>query len=170
MTIAGIDFSSFQVDVAILSEDDDTATHHEFKFGKKDQDAFDRARCIREIMPTRTWWEAQGVIAVGIEDPRGPHRNVDSVIYRVQGAILACIPPELMVKPWKPQEWRKQIGVSHKGKESLYEFAVARWPESRYSYTADGLIDGLVEPSQDCCDAYCMAYATRMQIQFAEAA
>lgn len=166
MTVAGIDFSSFQINIVILSEDDDTATHHEIKFGRKGQDAFDRARTVREAMPSRSWWEDHGVIAIGIEDPRGPHRNVDSVIYRVQGAILACIPPELMVKPWKPQEWRKAIGVSHKGKESLAAFAVARWPGLNYRYM-DGV---LVEPSQDACDAYCMAWATRGQIVIAEAA
>ncbi len=157
MTIAGIDFNSFQADIVLLSEDDDTATHHVFAFGKGD--AFDRARTIRGSMPSRDWWTDQGVIAIGIEDPRGAARNVDSVLYRVQGGILACLPARLMVYPWKPQAWRSELGLSSKGKESLAEFAWAHWPGS----VGHGM-------SQDALDAYCLAYATRQRIEISEAA
>jgi hypothetical protein len=158
--IGGIDFSSFQVDVVLLSEDDDTATHHVFPFGRKGQDAFDRARGVRAAMPTRSWWEDHGTVAIGIEDPRGAARGVDSVLYRVQGAILACLPPELLVQPWKPGEWRKQLGIANVGKEAPAIFAESHWSRIlvQESY------------SQDALDAYCLAYATRQRLVIGEAA
>lgn len=154
--IAGIDFSSFQADIVLLSEDDDTATHHVFRFGKGD--AFDRARTIRGSMPSRDWWTDQGVIAIGIEDPRGVARSADAPLYRAQGAIIACLPPRLLVQPWKPGEWRKQLGISNVGKVAPAQFAFDRWD------------DWPVGCSQDALDAYCLAYATRQRVVIEEAA
>lgn len=155
--ICGIDFSSFQADIVLLSEDGDTATHHVFRFGKGD--AFDRARTIRGSMPSRDWWTDQGVIAIGIEDPRGVARSADAPLYRAQGAILSCLPARLLVQPWKPGEWRKQLGISNVGKEAPYQFALTRWY-------------GTGEPptSQDAADAYCLAYATRQRVVIEQAA
>jgi len=151
--IAGIDFNSHQADIVILDEDTDHATHHVFTFGEGD--AFDRARTIRYSMPSRSWWDEQGVIAIGIEDPRGAARNVDSVLYRVQGAILVCLPARLLVQPWKPGEWRKQLGISNVGKEAPAWFAAEHWTR----FPSDLTIE-----SQDALDAYCLAYATRQRI------
>lgn len=148
--IAGIDFNSWQVDIVLLDEDTNQATHHVFVFGKGD--AFDRARTVRQSLPSRSWWEDKGVIAIGIEDPRGAARNVDSVLYRVQGAILVCLPPLLLVQPWKPGEWRKQLGISNVGKEAPAQFAFDRWT---------GWPSGC---TQDALDAYCLAFATRQRI------
>jgi hypothetical protein len=156
MSVAGIDFNSFQADVVILDEDTDAAEHHVFTFGRTiggTGDAFDRARTIRHTMPTTSWWEEHGVIAIGIEDPRGAARNVDSILYRVQGAILACLPARLMVAPWKPGEWRKELGLPNTGKEAPAAFARTNWDHMR---------DG--DYSQDALDAYCLAFATRQRI------
>lgn len=155
--IAGIDFSSFQADIVVLSEDDDTATHHVFRFGKGD--AFDRARTIRGSMPSRDWWTDQGVIAIGLEDPRGVARSADAPLYRAQGAIIACLPPRLLVQPWKPGEWRKQLGISNVGKEAPAWFATNHWhsPAIRIA-------------SQDAMDAFCIAMATRQRIVIGMAA
>lgn len=155
--IAGIDFNSFQVDIMLLHEDTDDATHHVYPFGKKG-DAFDRARNIRLALPSHSWWEDNGVIAIGIEDPRGAARNVDSILYRVQGAILACLPADLMVHPWKPQSWRSELELSTKGKEALYLFAARHWT------------DGPLVITQDAADAYCLAYATRQRLVIEKAA
>lgn len=155
--ICGIDFSSFQADIVLLSEDDDTATHHVFRFGKGD--AFDRARTIRGSMPSRDWWTDQGVIAIGIEDPRGVARSADAPLYRAQGAIIACLPPRLLVQPWKPGEWRKQLGISNVGKLAPADFAMWHWMD-RAQFA----------PGQDALDAYCLAYATRQRVVIEEAA
>lgn len=156
MAIGGIDFSSFQADIVILSEDDDTATHHVFRFGKGD--AFDRARTIRAVMPSRDWWTDQGVIAIGLEDPRGVARSADAPLYRAQGAILSCLPPRLLVQPWKPGEWRKQLGISNIGKEAPYWYAMGGWAD----------MPG--DASQDARDAFCIAVATRQRVVIEEAA
>lgn len=153
--VAGIDFSSFQADVVLLSEDDDTAIHHVLEFGKTG-DAFERARRVREAFPSRGWW-LEHCVAVGIEDPRGAARNVDSVLYRIQGAILACLPQMLMVQPWKPGEWRKQLGISNVGKEAPAQFARDRWA---WNPTWVGVPEPL-DRSQDAADAFCVAWATR---------
>ena len=157
MAVGGIDFSSFQADIVILDEDTDHATHHVYRFGKGD--AFDRARTIRYSMPSRSWWEEQGVIAIGIEDPRGVARSADAPLYRAQGAIIACLPERLLVQPWKPGEWRKQIGISNVGKDAPAEYAWSHWPGS----VGHGI-------SQDGLDAYCLAYATRQKIVIEAAA
>lgn len=158
--IAGIDFSSFQADIVLLSEDDDTATHHVFRFGKGD--AFDRARTIRGSMPSRDWWTDQGVIAIGIEDPRGMSTTAIAVLNRAMGGILACLPPTMFVHPWKPAEWRSELGISNVGKEAPRDFAWMHW--------AGVPLPAVVAKSQDSLDAYCLAYATRQRVVIEEAA
>lgn len=138
----------------ILDEDTDHATHHVFGFGKGD--AFDRARTIRYSMPSRSWWDDQGVIAIGIEDPRGVARSADAPLYRAQGAILVCLPQRLLVQPWKPGEWRSQLGISNVGKVAPATFAFDHW------------IEWPIGCSQDALDAYCLAYATRQRIQITD--
>lgn len=157
MAVAGIDFSTWQADVCIISEDDETAEWHVFPFGKQG-DAFDRARRIRDCMPSRGWWIDQGVIAVGIEDPRGASRKVDAPIYRAQGAIVACLPSSLLVVPWKPQQWRSELGIAPHGKEAPRDFALGRW------------VNRPDEPSQDLCDAFGIGVATRQRIVVGDAA
>ena len=154
-TVAGIDFSSHQADVVLLDESTDHATHHVFKFGRGD--AFDRARTIRYSMPSRSWWEDEGVIAIGIEDPRGVARSADAPLYRAQGAILVCLPQLLLVQPWKPGEWRKQLGIANTGKVAPAAFALERWLPPVGVWT------------QDMADAYCLAYATRQRIEVTKA-
>jgi hypothetical protein len=151
--IAGIDFSTKAVDVVLLDEDSDAATWHRFEL--EGQDAFDRARFVRRAMwsPASSWWD--DVLAVGIEDPRGYNAGV---LYRVQGAILACIPNSNLVQPWIPSEWRRQVGLpGNASKNDVWVFTmdqretIERWP-------------------QDACDAYCIALATRQRLEIGAAA
>lgn len=103
--IAGIDFSSHFVDVILLNENTDAAQWHRYPLTHlPGWDAFDRARTIRANMPSRSWWENAGVIAIGIEDPRGYGAGH---LYRIQGGILQCLPPDVLVQPWIPSQWRK---------------------------------------------------------------
>jgi len=154
MWVAGVDFDSHGIDLVLLEEDSDQAFHERWPL--IGVDAFDRAQHVaglRKFVWDSTAW--RNVIALGIEDPRGPARSADAPIYRTQGAILACLPDGLYVHPWKPQAWRKQIGVSHIGKPPLMEFAEQHW---------GGQPGGLNTPhlTQDAADAFCIAWATRM--------
>lgn len=106
--VAGVDYSSKFVDVVLVDIDTPTTVEwHRYDLGTTG-DAFDRTRRVRDALPSRGWWRDQGVIAIGIEDPRG---HSAGVIYRVQGGILQCLPPELLVHPWIPSAWRKTVGL-----------------------------------------------------------
>lgn len=106
--IAGIDLSSHAVDCVLIDENDHRViAWHRWQL-TANGDAFDRTRWVRDSMPSRGWWKDEGVIAAGIEDPRGQSAGV---IYRVQGAIISCLPTWLLVHPLNPGEWRKLIGI-----------------------------------------------------------
>ena len=153
--IAGIDFSTRAVDIVLLDEDSDAATWHRFEL--TGNDAFDRARYVRQAMPyaLSEFWD--DVVAIGIEQPRG-NFGVTHMM-RIQGAVLACIYLKKLVQPWNPASWRKTVGLP--GNASKLEVAA--------------LVDTLRPGGrplwpQDACDAYCIALATRMQIQMGAAA
>lgn len=155
--VAGIDYSTRSIDVILLDEDTDRATWQPFPLHGPG-DAFDRARTVREALPPRSWWEDAGIIAIGIEDPRG---YAAGHLYRVQGAILACIPTALLVHPWIPSSWRTAVnlaGNSSKQAVKIHSLRLAgtsretdRWP-------------------QDAHDAHLIARATRSVLQYPEAA
>lgn len=150
MWVGGLDFDSHSLDLVLLEEDEDVAYHHRWQL--TGIDAFGRAQSVPSLTPL---WEStawRNVIALGIEDPRGASRNADAPIYRTQGAILACLPDTLLVQPWKPQSWRKQLGVAHIGKGPPADFALAHWQNAPE------------RPTQDALDAFCIAWATRMVI------
>lgn len=150
--IAGIDYSTRAVDIVLLDEDTDAATWHRFEL--KGADAFDRSRKVREALHgSFGLWD--DVLACGIEDPRG--FNAGS-LYRVQGAILSCLPHGLLVHPLIPSEWRKTVGLSgNASKADVARFAGARLVGTTWA-------GSLIWP-QDACDAYCIALATRTLIQ-----
>ncbi len=140
--ICGIDLSTRFIDLVFIGEDIPTW----LRFPLAGHDAFDRARDVRMALPPRTSVMWDDVEAIGIEDPRGYNAGV---LYRVQGAVLACMPSEVLIHPWIPSEWRKAVGMpgnASKGHVSLWVRAEQRdlvkyWP-------------------QDACDAYCIALAT----------
>lgn len=148
MYVAGIDFDTHGIDLVLLNEEDDRAIHGRWQL--LGHDAFERARYVQTLdyhLWNSTAW--RNVIALGIEDPRGPSRNVDAPIYRVQGAILACLSSELLVERWMPQAWRKRLQIAHIGKEPIREYALAHWLDAPQAVT------------QDALDAFCVAAATR---------
>lgn len=153
--IAGIDFSTHAVDVVLLDEDTDAATWHRFPL--EGQDAFERARYVRRAMwsPASSYWD--DVLAVGIEDPRGYGAGS---LYRVQGAILACIPNSKLVQPWIPSAWRKAVGLAGNASKADVFLHVARTSPGRTA----------IDWPQDACDAFCIALATRNKLERKQAA
>lgn len=153
--IAGIDFSTHAVDIVKLDEETDAATWHRFEL--TGQDAFDRARSVRAAMPGGSFWD--DVLACGIEDPRG--YNAGS-LYRVQGAILACLPSGLLVQPWIPSAWRAAVGLSGRASKDHVQEYVEEVLRTPMRTTWDW--------PQDACDAYCIALSTRLRLERKDAA
>lgn len=155
--VAGIDYSTHTIDIVLLNEDDNEAVWHRYPIDVyQDSDAFSRTREVRDAMRPRSWWKDQGTIAIGIEDPRG---HGTGHLYRIQGAILACIPPDLLVQPWIPSAWRKQVGLKGNAtKAEVQEHVTWRLNQRAFAWP------------QDACDAYAIAYATRSVLERQEAA
>lgn len=157
MRIAGIDYSSHFIDAVFIDEDSGKAEWR--RWGLHGNDAFDRARSIRDSMPARGWWQDEGVVAAGIEHPGGKYGT--GPLLRIQGAILACLPPTLLVEPWAPAKWRKAVGLpGNASKQRVAEWAT--WE--------GGLGQKAVFWAQDACDAYTIAQATRQALEHEEAA
>ena len=153
--IAGIDLSTRAVDCVTIHETTGRldAWHH-WPIDATG-DAFDRTRWIRDTMPARGWWKDQGVIAIGIEDPRG---NSAGIIYRAQGAILACLPTSTLVHPLIPSEWRKLVGLpGNASKQDVREWGIELGC-SHPGWTADAY------------DALAIAHATRTLLARQDAA
>lgn len=133
MIHAGIDYSSFRIDV-VLFDEEARPTHAAFELGRG-RDAFERVRDVREAMPVRGWWRDEGVVAIGLEEPRGPGNGS---LLRIQGAILACLPRELLVVPLSPSQWRRSAGIAGNAPKaairnwSLGHGGDAHWPQDAH--------------------------------------
>lgn len=151
MRVAGIDYSSHAIDVVLVHQDDlEPPVWHRHELAA-DGLAFDRTRLVRDWrLPS-----ADDVLAVGIEDPRGQNSGA---LYRVQGAILARLPADVLVVPWIPSQWRKYVGLAG----NCTKLGVA------LGAVALGAPEEWVTP--DSYDAYCIAYATRAALTLAETA
>lgn len=146
MRVAGIDVSSFAVDVVTIPLDGFGISHRVFLLDGAD--AFDRTRQVGEVMPGRSseFWD--DILAVAIEEPAG--RN-PGFAFRVQGAVLSMIPSRMLVTKFMPSEWRKLNGIpGNATKDAVFEWAQAH-------------LGGF--GSQDEADAYCIARALRLALE-----
>lgn len=149
--VAGIDYSSNAIHVAMLDTDSDRAHWHVRRIDDATGDSFERARRVRDVMPARGSWLDSGVVLVGIESTYSQSFKATAALARVQGAILACLPPGIPVLPVTAQEWKRvTIGKSNASKEEVAAWASERW----------GALAPVGVP-QDVWDAYCIAYAVR---------
>lgn len=170
MKVAGIDLSSHAIDIVKI----DRYSYQGFRWthvdlGKKG-DAFDRARLVRarfgEAHGTRFW---DDVIAVGIEEPFGRGQLSTAAGYRVQGAILACLPSGLLVQPWAPATWKYTIGIGgNADKQRIMEWAVKKNQQRGHVPKPTGIVlnsgpEQWVYP-QDVADALGIAEATRLNL------
>jgi hypothetical protein len=153
--VAGIDYSTHAIDVVLIDEDTLKPEWHRLELAGAD--AFDRARTVRpRLIGTRYSWD--GVLAVGIEEPRGYGAGH---LYRIQGAILTVIPNQILVQPWVPSEWRKAVGLKgNASKQDIYAFTVATMFKSGPKLAPDS-----IHWPQDACDAYCIARATLQALE-----
>ncbi len=155
MRVAGIDLSTFAVDVVKVPLD--AGAPEWTRYPLNGADAWERTRSVAQALPgpSSAYWD--DVCAIGVEEPRGKSAGV---IYRVQGAVLARLPVATLVHPLVPSEWRKLVGLKgNSGKDEVAFFAIN-----------DGEEDEFRDWPQDACDAYCIALATRSLISQEQAA
>lgn len=144
---AGIDYDTRGVHVVILREDEPSEYICLLLLGV---DAFERTREVRDRMPARLWWRDEGVVALGIEEPMARGKlsiQTTPKLKAIQGAILSCLPRDLLVNPMTANVWRTEVGLAgNASKDDISLFvhddlrADPHWP-------------------QDACDAFCLALA-----------
>lgn len=157
--IGGIDYSTHAIDIVLVDENTERAIWHRFTLTTlPGWDAFDRARTIRANMPSRSWWEDRGVIAIGIEDPRGYGAGH---LYRIQGGILQTLPPDVLVQPWIPSQWRKANMIAGNATKQAVQI---------HSLRLVGTSKKTDEWPQDAHDAHLIARATRSALERTRAA
>lgn len=105
MTVAGIDYSTKFVDVALLQEDSDAATWHRYPL--TGDTPFYRARSVKHALPTASWWEHNGVYLAAIEQAFSVTFNAATALARIQGAIAATLPSTLTMFETAPNEWQR---------------------------------------------------------------
>ena len=156
--IAGIDYDSSAIDVVLIDEDSGAwLGWHRYDLACGPGGALDRARRVRDLLPSRSTW-ADEVVAIGIEQPFSKITASLAPLLRVQGAILACLPREIRVEPLPPN--RKIAGHGWKaltvGKTNATKTDVARWA------IANG---APADVPQDAFDAFCIARAMRQILE-----
>lgn len=157
--IAGIDYSSFQIDIVLLDDEADTATWHPCPLPGKTP--FDRARAVRHRFPTLSWWDDQGVYLVAIEDPYSQANHTAKALGLIAGAIACRLPPQLTVIHTAPSEW-KRLAV---GKPSASKAEVTRWARVQLEHGYVSPIppsDMVTKWSEHAYDAYSIARAVRV--------
>lgn len=168
MRVAGIDVSTFAVDVVLVGFDTD-APPEWHRFPLIGSDAFDRTRSVADAMHGRAsvFWDE--ILAVGIEHPAG-HHGVGPLL-RIQGAVLACIPSRVLVEPWPPGKWRTAVGLPGNASKDM----CAQWSWDKLSMTPPPIFRSEYRRNisawpNDAHDAHLIALATRQALNQQEAA
>lgn len=105
--IAGVDISSFAIDIVLLDDDTDDATWHHFAL--RGSTPFERARNARLVLPGRSWWEDCGVWLLGYEDPVGHHAHTAKALGLALGAVAVLLPPSLVCVATQASEWQRKF-------------------------------------------------------------
>lgn len=146
VSVIGCDLSSFAVDLVVLQDDSRSGTWHRFML--EGSTPFERARSLRGVFPTRSWFEEQGCWLFGIEDPYSASKGVAKALGLATGAVAALLPRELTVIQTPPSEWKRlTTGAANASKAD-----VARW----------AACNGFVPGDLNATDAYAIARAVRL--------
>lgn len=157
-SIAGIDFDSHGVFVALIDEDSGAwqgKMQADLDCGPGD--ALARARRVRDLMPARDGWADAGVTAIGLESTFSRDFRAATALCRIQGAIIACLPRDVPLflltaggrrtPGWKLLTVGAADSLTTSSKEQVKHWSVDR-----------GAPTGL---PQDLYDAFAIARATR---------
>lgn len=154
---AGIDYDTKRIDVVLVDEDGAPLEHRRYPLTGpflEHEDAFERARRIRDVLPARSSWADEGVEVVAVEQPYSDTFRASAGLQRVQGGILACLPSPLdrsvTVARFTPAEWRRANGLPAGGKRNALKAATRAYAISRGCSSSW---------PQDAFDAFCVALA-----------
>lgn len=164
MEVWGVDFSTKQVDrVSVLTDSDEHVIW--WRHPMEGSTLEDRIRYMNAsvLQPSFGWVPAfsfpgrgsnawDDVLAIGIERPIGKFST--DQLSMVLGALITRVPSRTLMKLWTPPAWKAACGMSG----SAPKFAVRDW-------VATQLGDHPLLESQDACDAYAIAYATRAAVE-----
>ena len=153
--IAGVDYSTTAIDVILLDEDTNHATHHRRRLDTGPGNAQDRLRRVRDAMPSRGAWRDSGVTVIGIEEPfaYGTMKSLPAMLM-VLGAIIATLPPELPLALLRADDWRKACGLRIRGQRDELKREAIRFATSRWSNPPLRVDDNIA-------DAFGVAWAAR---------
>jgi hypothetical protein len=155
MMVCGCDFSTRAFDFVALELDTDEATWHRVSIDEPKLTALERARLARDRLPNRYMWRDAGFVAVCWEQPYSQNRDDIRAYGRVEGILLATLPPDLPVYTYQPSLWKKRTtGDGHASKEAAREWARDHW-------------QGIGPPAfdalpLDATDAFCVAWIGRI--------
>lgn len=91
-------------------------------------------------------------------------------LFRIQGAVIACLPSRLLVEKWMPSSWRKAVGIpGNASKLDVEKWVVRRCLDLVKPPETGETVEFPLWP-QDACDAYCIAEATGRAIRHEAAA
>jgi hypothetical protein len=152
--VAGLDISSYAVDLVLLDEETDAATWQRFSLAGATP--FERTRTLRDVFPTRYFWEEHGVYLFAVEDPHSRFPHAAKAMGLVTGGVAALLPREAVVVQTAPKEWKRIFtGNANATKDAVAERAIDLWTESGAPVPyCDGEDD-------NTWDAYGIAWAVR---------
>lgn len=136
MNVAGIDVSSFAIDIVLL--DDDTDAARWYRINSDRATPFERARRIAALFPRTSWWDDRGVYLVGIEDPYSASKGVAKALGIATGTVAARLPARLTVIQTAPTEWKRlYTGKANASKDDVRLLGCevagrADWPQDAY--------------------------------------
>lgn len=153
---AGVDVSSFAIDIVLLNEDGTDATHIRRRLDHPTKaSALTRVRRIRDQLPPRTDWNDQGILRAAIEKPyaAGQMRGNDMLMMAI-GSVLQMIPQAVPVDLLRADDWRKACGLPTRGERLDLKRAAL-------NFTGDHWADHPTPLDDNTADAYCIAWACR---------
>ncbi len=149
--IAGIDVSTRFIDIVWIDEIGDPCPGA-YRYPLHGHDAWERTRSVRAALRgTSEQWDR--TIAVGIEVAHGMSSGA---VNRVVGAVLACLPQNILIQPWTAGAWKKAVGLpGNATKDQVVAFSLGR---------TQMLVSPALWP-QDAHDAHLIAVATRRALE-----
>ncbi len=154
---AGIDYSSNAIHIVLVDEETGAPTNwKKIDLACGPGDSFERCRRARDLLPARSRWSDIGVVAVAIEATFSRDFRAATALARVQGALLACLPRDLLIVPLAanhraPEGWKAlTVGKTTASKEEVRDWAI--------NACNRGMPPAL---EQDFYDAFCLARAMR---------
>lgn len=162
--VIGIDLSSHAIDLVRLDELDNHAEW--LRVDLAGASAWDRTRMVKQTMPSASWWDE--VYLCAVEQPFGMSRRAQSVLMRVQGAVLASIPQSIETWEVNVADWKKQLGLGTKKPtfsdlQAVMPGLLLEWRRLGVTtgFAAIPLAEALKDVPQDALDALAIAYYAR---------